>query len=235
MLVVMSMGMTVVMLVPATLVMMVVIMAVTVIVVMAVIVVVVMIAMIMMVIVAMRMIVAGMAVRVMGMTMRRAGVSTAFGIERRLDLDDAGAEPLHHRLDDVIPADAQPLRHQLRRQMAIAEMPGDPDQMMRVAALDLQQRLGRRHHLDQPPVLQHQRVAAAQGNGVFEVEQELEPARARHRHPPAVTVVEIEHDGIRRRFLPAMLSENFCRADHASILWGMLLSENRCSLFRIMP
>jgi hypothetical protein len=29
-----------------------------------------------------------------------------------------------------------------------------------------------------------------------------------------VPVVEIKHDGIGRRFLPAMLSENFGRADH---------------------
>jgi hypothetical protein len=61
------------------------------------------------------------------------------------------------------------------------------------------QRLGRRDHLDQPAVFQHQRIAAAQRDRVFQVEQEFEPARARHRHPPPVPVVEIEHDGIGRR------------------------------------
>ena len=124
------------------------------------------------------------------------GIGAAFGIERRLDLDDAGAESLHHRLDDVVAADAQALRHDLRRQMAVAEMPGDADQMQRIGAADLDQRLGRGDHLDQPAVLQHQRVAAAQRDGVFQIEQEFQPARARHRHPPPVPVVEIEHDGI---------------------------------------
>ncbi len=178
-----------------------------------------MIAMIVMIMVmTVRMIMAGMTVLVMRMTMGRAGIGAAFGIEGRLDLDDAGAETLHHRLDDVIAADTQALGHDLRRQVAVAEMPGDPDQMMRVGALDLEQRLGRRHHLDQPSVLEHQRIAAAERNGVFEIEQEFEPARACHRHPPPVPVVEIEHDGIGRSLFPAMLSDDSCGADHAEIL-----------------
>src|SRR5262245_60078360 len=39
------------------------------------------------------------------------GIGAALGIERRLDLDDARAEALHHVLDDVIAADAQRLGH----------------------------------------------------------------------------------------------------------------------------
>ena len=149
-----------------------------------------------------------------GMIMGRLRIGAAFGIERRLNLDDARAEPLHHRLDDMIAANAQALRHDLRRQMAVAEMPGDADQMQGIGAADLDQWLGRRHHLDQPSVFQHQRIAAAQGDGVFEVEQEFEPSRAGHRHPPPVPVVEIEHDGIGRGLRPAMLAQDFGRADH---------------------
>ena len=159
-----------------------------------------------------------------------AGIGAAFGIERRLDLDDARAQPLHHRLDDVIAADAQALRHDLRRQMAVAEMPGDPDQMQRIGAADLEQRLGGRDHLDQPAVFQHQRIAAAQRDGVFQIEQEFQPARARHRHPPPVPVVEIEHDGIGRGLRPAMLAQNVGRADHVEHLkhvraWGFILRD----------
>jgi hypothetical protein len=157
-----------------------------------------------------------MAVRVIfGMRMR-CRIGTAFGIERRLDLDDAGAEPRNHRLDDVVTADAQALGHDLRRQMAIAEMPGDPHQMKRIGAADFHQRLGRGDHLDQAAVFQHQRIAAAQRDGVFEVEQEFEPARPCHRHPPPVPVVEIEHDGIGCGLRPAMLAYDLGRADHFS-------------------
>jgi hypothetical protein len=96
----------------------------------------------------------------------------------------------------MIAADAQALRHDLGRQMAVAKMPGDADQMQRIGAADLEQRLCGRDHLDQPAVFQHQRVAAAQCDGVLQIEQEFQPARARHRHPPPVPVVEIEHDSI---------------------------------------
>ena len=150
--------------------------------------------------------------------MGMVGIGAAFRIERRFDLDDPRAQSLHHRLDHVIPADAQALRHDLGRQMAVAEMPGDANQMQGIGAADFDQRLGGRHDLDQAAVFQHQRIAAAKCGGVFKIEQELEPARARHRHPPPVPVVEIEHDGIGRRFAPAMLLTDLGRADHGRAL-----------------
>jgi hypothetical protein len=114
----------------------------------------------------------------------------------------------------VIAPDPQALRHDLGRQMAVAEMPGDPHQMEWIVTANLDQRLRRRHHLDQAAVVEHQRVAAAQRQRVLEVEQEFESAGAGHRHPPPVPVIEIEHDGIGRRFLPMMLALNPGGADH---------------------
>ena len=49
----------------------------------------------------------------------------------------------------MIAPDAQRLGHDLGRQMTVAEMPGDPDQMMRIGSLDLEQRLGRGDYFDQ--------------------------------------------------------------------------------------
>jgi hypothetical protein len=142
------------------------------------------------------------------------GIGAAFGIERRFDLDDARAQALDHRLDDVIAPDPQSPWHDLGRQMPVAEMPGEANQMMRIDATNLNQRLRRRHHLDQPAVFQHQRIAAAQRHRVLEVEQEFEPAGANHRHPPAMPVVEIEHDGIGGRLGPAMLRMDMAGTDH---------------------
>jgi hypothetical protein len=169
-----------------------------------------------------------MARMIMGMTMRRVivrqafgrvrvaafGIGAAFGIERRFDLDHARAQSPDHRLDDMVATDAQAARGDLRRQMAVTEMPGDPDQMLRIGAANLDQRLRRRDDLDQPAIVEHQRVAATQHNGVFQIEQEFEPARARHRHAPAMPVVEIKHDGIGRRLIPAMLWADLRGADH---------------------
>jgi hypothetical protein len=179
-----------------------------------------MVVMSMMIMVIVTMIVVTMPVIVMRMIvvpMRMAGlgIGPAFGIERRLDLDHPRAKPLHHGLDDVVSANAQGFGHELRRQMAVAEMPGDADEMVRIVAADLEQRLGCRDHFDQPSVLQHQRIAAAQCNGILQVEQEFETSRPCHRHAAAVPIVEIEHDRIRRRFREAVLSLNLRRPDHA--------------------
>ena len=150
--------------------------------------------------------------------MAAAGIGAAFGIERRLDLDHARSQSLHHCLDDMVASDAQAFTDDLRRQMPVAEVPGDPDQMMRIAAANFEERLRCRHHLDQPVIVEHQGVAATQRDRVFEIKQELKSPRAGHRHPPPVPVVEIEHDGIGRRFAPAMLRADLGRADHARIL-----------------
>ena len=149
-----------------------------------------------------------------GVRMTAGGIGAAFRIERRFDLEDPRAQSLHHRLDDVIAPDAQAPPRDLRRQMAVAEMPGDPNQVLRVVTADLRQRLRRRHHLDQPAIVKHQRVTAPQRDRVFQIEQERESARARHRHPPPVPIVEIEHDGIGRRLGPAMRPANLRGADH---------------------
>jgi hypothetical protein len=152
-----------------------------------------------------------------GVGVTAAGIGAAFGIEWRLDLDDARAQAFDHRFDDVIAPDAQAPRHDLRRQMTVAEMPGNANQMLRVGPPDLEQRLRRRHHLDQSAIFKHQRIAAAQRDGVFQIEQELKSSRTGHRHPPPVPVVEIEHDGIGRRLRPAVLPLDLGCADHANM------------------
>jgi len=100
-----------------------------------------------------------MIVRVIGK--RVTGIGAAFRIERSFDLDEARAQTSHHRLDHMVAADAQSPRGDLGRQMPVAEMPGEANQMLRIASPDFKERLGRCHHLDQPAVFQYQRVAAA--------------------------------------------------------------------------
>lgn len=152
------------------------------------------------------------------MTRLAADIRSALGIERRLDLHDARAETTHHILDDMIAADTQPLGHQLRRQMTIAEMPCDANKLQRVGAFDLGERLGRGDHLDQAAVFQHQRIAAAQRHRFRQIEQELQPARAGHGHAPTMTVVEFQHDAVGRSLAPAAHWANGGRTHHLTIL-----------------
>ena len=76
--------------------------------------------------------------------------------------------------------------------MPVAEVPGKPDQMLRIAASDFKERLGRSHHLDQPAIFEHQRVATAQDDRSFQIEQ----------------------DAVGRWLAPAMLSQNLRGSDH---------------------
>jgi hypothetical protein len=151
------------------------------------------------------------------------GIGATLRVERRFDLDKTCTEPLHHRFDHVVAPDAQATSGDLRRQVTISEMPGDANQMLRIAAADFHQRLRRRNNFHQPAVLKHQRVATTQRHRIFEIQQELEPARPRHRHPPPVTIVKIEHDGVGRRLIPAMLAANLRGADHRSTTMGGVL------------
>lgn len=113
----------------------------------------------------------------------------------------------------MIAPDAKALADNLRRQMPVAEMPGHPHQMVRIAAADFDQWFGRRHHLHQPPIFQHQRIAAAQRHGFLQVEQEFQPARAGHRHPSPVPVVKTEDHRIGGPG-PTAGRANLRRADH---------------------
>lgn len=153
--------------------------------------------MIMMTVIMMTMIMVIVAVVIVAVvTVAAAGIGPPLRIERCLDMDDAGAEPFHHGLDHMVVADAQATPGDLRRQMPIAEMPRHPHQLRGVDGTDFEEMLRRGHHLHQPPVIKHQRVAPAQGDGLRQIEQKIEPARARHTLPAAVAVIEIEHHGI---------------------------------------
>jgi len=117
-----------------------------------------------------RAILRGMIVTFRCMRVTGARIGAAFGIERRLDLDHPRAQPLDHRLDDVIAPDPQAPGNDLRRQMAVAEVPGDPNQVVRIGASDLDQRLRRRDNFDQPVIVEHQRIAAPQRDRVLQIQ-----------------------------------------------------------------
>jgi hypothetical protein len=147
-------------------------------------------------------------------------IGAAFGIERRLERDHAGAKTFDHRLDDGIAADAQRLWRYFSRQVAIAEVPGDAGQGQRVGGPDFRQRFGLGDHFNHAPVLEPQPVAAAQHCRFGEVEQEFEPADAGHGDAPAIACIEVEHDRIRRSARP-IAGRNDCFSAQHHCLSGL--------------
>ena len=155
------------------------------------------------VIVAVVMITPRMPVRLMHMTMlmgtmlvavhRTEAVRPALGPEGRTSWREAAAEAFHHRLDDVVAADHQPIGVELRRQVAVAEVPGDADERGRRGGGDRHHVLLRCPHPHDPPILQHQPVAILEHRRLGEIEQERKTVFARHRHAAPVAVLAIEH------------------------------------------
>ena len=70
------------------------------------------------------------AATLLGVVVRRSsGIGSAFRIEGRLDIDQLRPESLQHVLDDVILPDAQAIRHDLRWQVPVADVPGQANQI----------------------------------------------------------------------------------------------------------
>ena len=162
-----------------------------------------------------------------------AGISPAFWIERRFNVNDARAEALQHVLDDMIAADAQLRAGDLRGQMPVADMPGDADHVLRIAGADFSERLRRGDNLDEPPVLERECIAAAQRGGFLQVQQELQPAHALHDDAAAVPAVEVEHNHIGGLFAPGSGGFYDCCLKHGFHGSGEIQPAERAALLLI--
>lgn len=56
-------------------------------------------------------------------------IGASFRVERRVQFDDPTAKAGHHLGHYTIGPDAQPLASDLHRQVPVAEMPGNPQQI----------------------------------------------------------------------------------------------------------
>jgi hypothetical protein len=90
----------------------------------------------------MRMIMMMVGVRVRGFFR----IGATLGIERRFDARDFRAELHHQFFQHMIATDADAVRENLCRNMAVSQMPRDPRKMMCVARRDFRDRLARRNH-----------------------------------------------------------------------------------------
>lgn len=141
-------------------------------------------------------------------------VGSALRIEGIGDVTDVGAELHQHVLDHMILADSQPVPADFGRQMAVAEMPGDPHQMERIPRGDLQQPLGLSLDDHEPPVLQLQGVPLLHHLRFRQVEEEDGLPHAAHHEAPPMPVVALEHQRVRGFAGPGAGREDACGGDH---------------------
>lgn len=145
---------------------------------------------------------AGLAMGVVMMVLMAVGVvpvrlggliGTALRLEGRFDHLDGGAKATRHLLQHVVAGDADAIREKLRRHMAVAEMPGESRQMMRVLRHDLRHRLLGRHHPHDAPIFEREAVTILQPRRLDEVEQKRHVALAAHGDTAAVASVMRQH------------------------------------------
>ena len=115
-------------------------------------------------------------------------------IEGCHDVCDAAAKVGDHPCDDMVMQDQQPAGQYLRGQMPVAEMPGQPRQVLRRACLYFQHMFGAGTDVNKVAVVQHQRIAIAQMRCFRQIEQDFEAMLARQNQAAAVAVVVIEDD-----------------------------------------
>jgi len=125
---------------------------------------------VMVVMIAVSVIVVMTMVMVMMTVLLRGFVGAAFRLERRVDRNHLGAERLQQRLDRRISGEPQPPLQDLHRDMAVAEMPGEPRQHGKIAGTNLDQRFRLGHDLDQSAIVEHQCVVGAQPHGLGEIQ-----------------------------------------------------------------
>ena len=150
------------------------------------------------------------------------GVGAALGIERSLDRRDLGAEPLQHVFDHVVPSDADRVRQDLSGQVPIADMPSEAHEIAGSSASDFHQRLGGRDDLDETPILQQQRVAAPQHDGLREIQKERDALNAGHHGTPPVPIIEVQHHRVGSRLSPTTCRADACGSDHDGIFLAVL-------------
>lgn len=117
-------------------------------------------------------------------------VGPALRCERFNDLTNTRAKSGKHVCDHVIPADQDTICLDLRRQMTVADMPGQHRQRARGLAAHLKQRFLRRNHLDTPPVVQHQPIAITKRRRLRQINQHpLAPIKHQHLSPQMTFIV----------------------------------------------
>ena len=128
-------------------------------------------------------------------------ISANLRIERRLAPDNTAAQRLDHRCDDVIGTEAQPILQHLQRQVTVAEMPGDAQQIGRAVGGDLDDRLGRGAHPEIAAIVELEPVAFREMLGPRQIQQERRPGIRDQADAPAVPVEKRQGHAVDRGLL----------------------------------
>jgi hypothetical protein len=142
-------------------------------------------------------------------------VGAMLRIERRFKRRQPRAEPAQHVFDHMIAPDAQPVADDLNVNVPIADVPGEPRQLVRVRRRNLDQRFGPADNPHDPAIVEHDAIAIAQSGGLRQIKQKPRATLAAQDNAAAMALIGIKRDGIDGgRGVPMAGGSNFVRTLH---------------------
>jgi hypothetical protein len=152
----------------------------------------------------------------MVMTAGGAGIGAVFGIEWRFDRFDRGSEQLHHVFDHMIASYQNAVGQKHHRQMPIAQMPCDANEVRSRWRSYLSEGLLCCDDANAATIFQEQRIALTKPARAWQIEEEFEAAVPRHREAAPITAIEIERHLVVDETVTRTLRLTFDRAKHVS-------------------
>jgi hypothetical protein len=126
------------------------------------------------------------------MAVRMLRVGALLRIERRFHRRKPGAEPAQHVLDHMVAANAQPIADDLHVDMPVADVPGEPRQLVAVGSGNFGQRLRQADDAHNAAVVEHEAVAIMKGHRLLQVEQKGGAPLAGQNDSAATPLVSVE-------------------------------------------
>jgi hypothetical protein len=147
-----------------------------------------------------------------------------------MDVAHMRSEAGEHVADHMVAQDQDPVRLDLRRQVAVADVPGKFGEFTCRMAGHLHQRFLCRDDLDQPAILKFEDVAMFELNGFGKVDHHDVLMHQFQAPAPQMAFLMVEHDKVERHTRPAPVPEVPARLQHpyrVSTFSGWMISMRR--------
>lgn len=146
-----------------------------------------------------------MSVIMMGMA---TGICTAQRAENCRYIRHRGAEPLEHRLDDMITKNEDAIILDLCRQMPVADMPGEFGYVERIAPANLVEFLACSADFNFASVIQNEPVSVAQHHRLREIDKHLLAAFQSNGFAPQMAFIAFKNGVARRHSIDHLIRTN---------------------------
>ena len=131
-------------------------------------------------------------------------VRAAFGLKRSVACPENGAETGKHLFDHMVRPDTESFMSNLRRQMAIAEMPCEAHKLARIFMQHFDHRLCGRLNHKPPPIVKLHAISISHGDSLWKIEKNILALIRSEPNPAPMARIEIERDSACGSFLRPM-------------------------------